>query len=119
MTRTGPAAAALLALRLTGLTVLTGLGVLPGVPAFAQTETGEQIFARACASCHVNPAPETRAPDVETLRRFATEAILTSLMTGRMFRQGSELTDAQRIAVSDYSAGRPVGAAPAPSNVGR
>ena len=118
MKRTGPAAV-LLTLRLTGLIVLTGLGVLPGAPALAQTETGEQIFARACASCHVNPAPETRAPDVETLRRFAPEAILTSLMTGRMFRQGSELSDAERIAVSGYSAGRPVGAAPAPSNVGR
>ena len=82
-------------------------------------DNGEALFATACASCHVTPAPETRAPDLDTLRRFAPEAILTSLMTGRMFRQGSTLSDADRIAVSGFAAGRPVGAAPPPSGVGR
>jgi len=101
------------------IVIILGLAATPGTRAFAQAETGEEIFTRACASCHINPAPETRAPDLDTLRRFAPEAILTSLMTGRMFRQGSTLTDADRIAVSGYSAGRPVGAAPVASNVGR
>ena len=36
-----------------------------------------------------------------------------------MFRQGSELTDAERRAVAAFLAGRPVGTAPPPSIVGR
>jgi len=79
---------------------------------------GQAIFEQTCAACHVGPDADPRAPDPEALRRFAPEAVLTSLMTGRMFRQGSELSDAERIAVAGFVAGRPVGEAPVLSAAG-
>jgi polyvinyl alcohol dehydrogenase (cytochrome) len=53
------------------------------------------------------------------LAQIAPEAILTTLTTGNMFRQGSELTDAERRAVAGFLAGRPVGTAAPPSIVGQ
>jgi polyvinyl alcohol dehydrogenase (cytochrome) len=53
------------------------------------------------------------------LATIAPEAILTALTTGNMFRQGSELTDAERRAVAGFVAGRPLGTAPPLSTVGR
>jgi len=77
------------------------------------------VFQKACASCHLRPAPDSRAPSREALGQFAPESIITALTTGNMFRQGQELTDAERSAVAAFLAGRPVGAPPPPSNVGR
>jgi polyvinyl alcohol dehydrogenase (cytochrome) len=85
----------------------------------AQTVDGEAVFERACASCHVDPAADTRAPDLDGLQRFAPEAVLTSLMTGRMFRQGSELSADERLAVAAFAAGRPLGSGPAVADIGR
>src|SRR4030095_10548241 len=101
---------------------------LLSVPVFAQTAPapsrvegpdGAAVFQKACASCHANPGPDSRAPTREVLRTVAPEAILTALTVGNMFRQGSEITDAERRAVAAYLAGRPVGTAPPPSIVGR
>jgi len=112
-------------LRILVSSVVTGIIVL-GVqvaPASAQDNAGAAIgaetFERACASCHREPEPDSRAPNLEGLRRFAPEAILTSLVSGRMFRQGSELTDAERVAVAGFVAGRPVGTAVTASDAGR
>jgi polyvinyl alcohol dehydrogenase (cytochrome) len=89
-------------------------------PAGAQTAAdGEGVFAKACASCHVQPAADSRAPALDVLRTLAPEAILNALTTGNMFRQGAELTDAERRAVSGFSAGRPLGTAPSLPDVGR
>jgi polyvinyl alcohol dehydrogenase (cytochrome) len=88
------------------------------VPAFAQTD-GSAVYEKACASCHAAPAADSRAPQRETLALIAPEAILTALTSGNMFRQGSELTDAERRAVAGFLAGRPVGAPAPPSTVGR
>ena len=93
--------------------ILAGATLTP-----AHAQDGAEVFERACASCHVDPAPDSRAQTLEGLRQFAPEAILTALMTGRMFRQGSELTDDERVAVAGFAAGRPVGAAVASSDVG-
>lgn len=98
-----------------GAVSLLGAFAAPGV---AQTVDGEAVFERACATCHVNPDPATRAPDLDALRRFAPEAVLTSMMSGRMFRQGSELGEDERVAVAGYVAGRPVGTAPPPVSAG-
>ena len=92
--------------------------LLVAVPAQAQSAPapsrvegpdGAAVFQKACASCHANPAPDSRAPTREVLRTVAPEAILTALTVGNMFRQGSELTDAERRAVAAFLAGRPVG----------
>lgn len=89
------------------------------IAASAQSPDGAAVFDKACASCHLQPASDSRAPNRETLALIAPEAILTALTTGNMFRQGSELTDAERRAVAGFLAGRPVGTAPAPSTAGR
>jgi polyvinyl alcohol dehydrogenase (cytochrome) len=95
-------------------------GLLTAATAFAQNAPdGAAVFERACASCHAKPAPDSRAPTREVLRNVAPEAILTTLTVGNMFRQGSELTDAERRAVAGFLAGRPVGTAAPPSIVGR
>jgi len=96
------------------------VGLLTAATAFAQNAPdGAAVFERACASCHAKPAPDSRAPTREVLRNVAPEAILTTLTVGNMFRQGSELTDAERRAVAGFLAGRPVGTAAPPSIVGR
>ncbi len=62
---------------------------------------------------------ENRAPARETLRQFSPESILTALTTGKMFRQGYDLSDAEKRAVAEFVAGRAFGT-PAPiSDVGR
>lgn len=92
------------------------LAIVFASAASAQTPPdGAAVFQKACASCHLQPAAGSRAPGRDVLATIAPEAILTALTTGNMFRQGSELTDAERRAVAGFLAGRPVGtAAPAP-----
>jgi polyvinyl alcohol dehydrogenase (cytochrome) len=53
------------------------------------------------------------------MAQLAPESILVTLTSGQMFRQGSALSDAERRAVAAFLAGRPVGTAAAPSNVGK
>jgi polyvinyl alcohol dehydrogenase (cytochrome) len=88
------------------------------VRAAAQAPDGAAVFQANCASCHVNPAPDSRAPTREVLAQIAPESIMVALTSGQMFRQGSALTDAERRAVAAFLAGRPVGTAAPPSNAG-
>jgi polyvinyl alcohol dehydrogenase (cytochrome) len=93
--------------------------VLLSVPVFAQTAPdGAAVFQKACASCHAQPGSDSRAPTREVLRTVAPEAILTALTVGNMFRQGAEITDAERRAVAAFLSGRPVGTPGPPSIVG-
>ncbi len=85
----------------------------------APAPDGAETFQRVCAACHVNPAPDSRAPNRDTLAELAPEAIVTTLTTGNMFRQGSVLTIAERRSVAEFLAGRPIGTAAASSDVGR
>jgi len=88
--------------------------------AFAQNAPdGAAVYQKSCASCHQQPTAGSRAPTRDVLATIAPESILTSLTTGNMFRQGSELTDAERRAVAGFLAGRPVGTAAAAPIVGR
>jgi polyvinyl alcohol dehydrogenase (cytochrome) len=89
------------------------------VPGGAQTAPdGAAVFQKACASCHGQPGPDSRAPTREVLRSVAPEAILTALTVGNMFRQGAEITDAERRAVAAFLSGRPIGTPGPPSIVG-
>ena len=85
----------------------------PSAPAPAQTPSadGSAVFDKACASCHLNPAGDSRAPNRAALAQLAPETILTALTSGNMFRQGSALTDAERRAVAGFITGHPVGTA--------
>ncbi|HXH24687.1 MAG TPA: PQQ-binding-like beta-propeller repeat protein, partial [Vicinamibacterales bacterium] len=80
---------------------------------------GAAVFAKACASCHAQPAADSRAPSLDVLGQLAPETIITVLTVGNMFQQGAELTDAERRAVATFLTGRPPGTAPPPSAIGR
>jgi polyvinyl alcohol dehydrogenase (cytochrome) len=88
-------------------------------PALAQAPDGAAVYQKTCATCHANPAADSRAPSRETLRGFSPESIVTALTTGNMFRQAGELNDAEKRAVAEFLAGRAVGVAAPLSNVGR
>ena len=49
--------------------------------AYAQA-TGQDLFEQRCASCHVTPAPGSRAPTLEQLRSSTPEAILATITAG-------------------------------------
>ena len=104
-------------MKVTTFLLATALAVTPRT-AGAQEAAGAAVYQRACATCHTNPAADSRAPGRELLGQLAPEAILTTLTNGKMFRQGSELTEAERRAVAGFLSGRPVGAAPPATTVG-
>src|SRR5712671_2235874 len=83
--------------------------VLVGATAFAQAPNGQALYDKSCASCHQQPAADSRAPNRETLRQFSPEMIVTSLTTGRMTQQGYALSEAERKAVAELLTGRAVG----------
>ena len=72
---------------------------------------GQATYDRACASCHSEA--DTGAPTRNALRAMTPEAILNALVNGKMQQQGSALSDADRRAVSEFLAARPLGATPA------
>jgi mono/diheme cytochrome c family protein len=98
---------------------IASLAVAHGSAAAQTAPDGAAVYQKACASCHQQPAAGSRAPTREVLASIAPEAIMTALTTGNMFRQGSELTDAERRAVAGFLAGRPVGTAATAPIVGR
>src|SRR5688572_6362247 len=79
----------------------------------AQEPAGATVYKDFCASCH--DIPEGRTPDLAGLRTRTPEAVLAALEGGVMTVQASKLTPAQRRAVSEFVAARPLAAAPASS----
>ncbi|HTB65788.1 MAG TPA: PQQ-binding-like beta-propeller repeat protein [Steroidobacteraceae bacterium] len=105
--------------RIAGLLMLNAvmLGVAQAQSAAVKAQ-GQAVFKRVCAVCHLSLVPtagkapataDARAVPVELLHRYAPEAILTALTTGKMQAQGSTLTDAERKAVAQFITGRPFG----------
>jgi polyvinyl alcohol dehydrogenase (cytochrome) len=88
-------------------------------PAQAQDRTGPAAFQAVCASCHAQPAPDSRAPNQDGLRQFAPESILTAMITGTMFRQAQVLSNGEKRNVAEFLAGRPIGAPLPVNNIGR
>jgi polyvinyl alcohol dehydrogenase (cytochrome) len=82
-------------------------------PVFAQAPDGAAVYQKSCATCHQQPTAENRAPNREALGQFSPESILTALTTGNMYRQGYDLSDAEKKAVAEFLAGRAMGS-PAP-----
>jgi polyvinyl alcohol dehydrogenase (cytochrome) len=83
--------------------------LLAATSAAAQTPNGQAIYDKSCASCHQQPGADSRAPNREGLRQFSPESILTALTTGNMYRQGYDLSDAEKKTVAEFLAGRAVG----------
>jgi len=74
--------------------------------AAAQTPNGQAIYDKSCARCHQQPGADSRAPNRDGLRQFSPESILTALTTGNMYRQGYDLSDAEKKSVAEFLAGR-------------
>jgi polyvinyl alcohol dehydrogenase (cytochrome) len=72
------------------------------------TESGFATFQTRCASCHGNPAVE-RAPSPQAIREMPPERIYASLTTGSMQAQSEGLNDAQKKALAEFMASRPIG----------
>jgi polyvinyl alcohol dehydrogenase (cytochrome) len=90
----------------------------PQTQGVGSDSSGAAVFEKACASCHAQPAADSRAPSRDRLAQLAPESILTTLTVGNMFRQGSDLTDGERRAVAEFLTGRPAGTAPPASTIG-
>jgi len=76
--------------------------------AMAQDAGGSVVFEEHCAQCHA--APDSRAPNRDSLRERTPESILDAMTSGAMVQQARALTVEQRRQVAEYIAGRPLGA---------
>lgn len=94
---------------------LAAVALLAPVAALAQSTGGAITFEQRCASCHENHTPESRAPNRQALLQFTPERVLNAITTGPMAINAEGLTDAQKKAVAETVAGRPLGAAGAGS----
>ena len=78
--------------------------------ASAQTPVdGAKVYADNCASCHDQPTGRT--PPKDALKERTADAIHLSLTSGTMAIQGVSLSVAEKKAVAEYLAGKPLGAA--------
>lgn len=85
--------------------LLAGLALTQAPPspqAPAANSEGAAVFQRECASCHVNPPADSRAPTREALGDRTTDAIVAALTDGAMRLQGARLTVAERRSVSAF-----------------
>ena len=74
------------------------------------TEIGNGIFEQKCISCHGNPAPGSRIPDVNALRSKTPEEIYDALKTGPMAPiVGNTLPDDIKRRVAETVTGRLLG----------
>jgi polyvinyl alcohol dehydrogenase (cytochrome) len=86
-------------------------------PAPQQGASGEAVFQRVCAACHLSmmsadtggAVPGIRALPRELLLQFAPDAILNTLTNGKMQAQAASLSPAERRAVAVYASGRDFG----------
>lgn len=72
-------------------------------------QPGAALYERACAQCHNNPAPGSRAPTRDALRERSPEAVVDALTGGAMRYQGLSLSGAERRAVAEYLTGKEFG----------
>ena len=70
---------------------------------------GQAAFERACATCHEGAVP--KAPHKDMIALMTPEAILNALTDGIMQNEAAVLNEIEKIAVAEYLAGQPMGAA--------
>lgn len=82
-------------------------------PGFAQNAAppppvdGAALYSRNCASCH--DGGNDRAPNREALRGMTPERVLAAIETGPMIMMAINRTAAERRALAEFVAGRPLG----------
>ncbi len=74
----------------------------PPPPGPAANAEGAAVFQRECASCHVNPPADSRAPTREALGGRTADSIVAALTDGAMRLQGARLSVAERRSVSAF-----------------
>jgi polyvinyl alcohol dehydrogenase (cytochrome) len=104
---------------LSPLFVAFALPALSQAPATPGQSTGAAVFQRECASCHAQPAADSRAPSREALRQFVTEGIVDALTNGSMRIQGEKLTETERRAVAEFLTDRSAAPAATVITIGR
>lgn len=72
-------------------------------------EQGDKIWTETCAACHDTGV--ARAPAKLIIQQMTPEAIYKVLTTGIMAPMAASLDDSEKKVVSEYLAGRPIGAA--------
>ncbi len=83
-------------------------GADPTLRPAPQTIDAAAVYQKSCATCH--DQPKDRTPPREALKDRTPEAILQSLTTGTMSVSAIALSMAEKRAVSEYLAGKPLGA---------
>ena len=68
---------------------------------------GAKVYEQRCAACHNGHVP--RAPQLTVLRQKSPEDVLDALLTGPMTFLGLGMPDAERKAVAEFIAGKPLG----------
>ena len=91
--------------------------VLVTGPVIAQTRSGETIFQTYCAECHLQPASE-EIPTIDALSGYEPNAILMALTDGVMRLQGEPLSEADRVAVTEFLTHRKVSMQPTKFSTG-
>jgi len=76
----------------------------------AAAPDGGALYRKYCAGCHDSGAG--RAPATAALKSFSPEHILRALDSGPMMIMGLHRTDAERRAIAEFLAGRPLGHEP-------
>ncbi len=74
----------------------------------SEADSGEAVFARACAACHDGNVP--KAPHKDMIALMTPEAILAAMTTGIMQNEAAALADAEKVAVAEFLAGTALGA---------
>jgi mono/diheme cytochrome c family protein len=78
--------------------------LLAWLPAsLAGAQGGAELFEKNCAGCH-KEGSTTRAPLPASLRQMSRQAIMESLLTGKMLVQAASLSLPEREAIADYLA---------------
>jgi len=74
----------------------------PAPQASAANAEGAAVFQRECASCHINPSLDSRAPTREALGGRTADSIVAALTDGAMRLQGARLSVEERRSVSAF-----------------
>jgi polyvinyl alcohol dehydrogenase (cytochrome) len=87
--------------------------------AAAQEANGQSVYEQACAACHADPAPESRAPGLEGLRQQAATSVLDALTTGVMRAQAQRLNPSEIRAVAEFVTGKKLTTEAVDPSIGR
>jgi polyvinyl alcohol dehydrogenase (cytochrome) len=90
---------------------IIGVLMLSCTPAFAQGD-GAALYATHCARCHDLGSLDVRAPQRSVLLAMTAEQILAALDKGTMATVVLGISQAKRVAIAEFVAGKKLGQAP-------